>query len=132
MSGKKSRSLGCRFEREIAQIFREHGYEHVKTSRSASRFADDCKIDLVNVGEFAIQCKRSVKNWPSINELFKVEHEEYARHLMASLLIGIDTGPDLEDPVLELTPMLITKINNKDTVAVLKLQDLMRYIPSPQ
>lgn len=109
---------------------REIGYEDCKTSRSASRFADDCKIDLVNTGQFAIQCKRSKKNWPSLNELLKIEHEKYANHIASSGIFGISTEGSLVMPdfVPTLQPMLITKIDNQRTIAAMYLDDLIPLI----
>lgn len=44
-NGKRNRTAGHNYEREIAKKFRELGYEHCKTSREASKLLDNCSVD---------------------------------------------------------------------------------------
>ncbi|MCU0322686.1 MAG: hypothetical protein MUE72_09735 [Chitinophagaceae bacterium] len=65
--GKRNRSAGSNWERELAKLFRDIGYLHVVTTRSESRSRDAQKIDLINKDEgvngrlpFNIQAKNVV------------------------------------------------------------------------
>lgn len=49
--GKRNRSAGGNWERELAQKFRELGFPHVITTRLGSRLRDSQKIDLMNSDE---------------------------------------------------------------------------------
>jgi hypothetical protein len=57
MNGKRNRRVGHDFERKIAQLLRDMGYENALTSRQASRLYDDCKLDIWGV-PFNIQTKK--------------------------------------------------------------------------
>lgn len=50
-NGKRNRTAGHNFERELAEFFRGLGFSHVVTARSESKSRDDDKIDLMNTQE---------------------------------------------------------------------------------
>lgn len=50
-NGKRNRSAGNGWERELAELFRSIGFVHVVTTRSESRTRDAQKIDLMNRNE---------------------------------------------------------------------------------
>lgn len=65
-NGKRNRSAGHKWERQLAESFRLIGFPHVVTTRSESKSRDDQKIDLMNVDEgkngrfpYNIQAKNS-------------------------------------------------------------------------
>lgn len=60
-SGSKSRTKGHNFERQIAQYFRDLGYDRTITTRQGSRQMDAAKLDLCNV-PFNVQCKAVESN----------------------------------------------------------------------
>ena len=75
-----SKTKGSSYEREIAKLFRELGFEHCKTSRQARRLLDDSKIDLALV-PYNIQCKRGyAKAQPKYNEVFAEMTELLAKN----------------------------------------------------
>lgn len=49
--GKRNKSAGSGWERELAIKFRELGFPHVITTRQGSRLRDSQKIDLMNSDE---------------------------------------------------------------------------------
>jgi len=49
MGGKKSRQKGHAFERFLAQVYRDMGYEKCITSRQGSKLVDSTKIDLMHI-----------------------------------------------------------------------------------
>lgn len=51
------RNKGHAYERKIAKEFRDLGYEDCATSRYESKKMDDLKVDLVNTGDYHVQCK---------------------------------------------------------------------------
>ncbi len=58
--GNRNRQKGHDYEREIRLNFIGLGFEECMTSRYASTYYDDSKIDLVNTGCFHVQCKNSI------------------------------------------------------------------------
>lgn len=52
-NGKRNRSAGNGWERELANEFRKLGFPHVITSRKGSRLRDSQKVDLMNEDEDA-------------------------------------------------------------------------------
>lgn len=66
-----ARNKGHNYERRIAKELRDF-FPAVLTSRYASRETDDRGIDLVNTGDFAIQCKAyTAFNLGQLKETFK-------------------------------------------------------------
>lgn len=51
MGGKRNRTAGNGWEREIAELLRSIGYPHVITTRQGSRLRDSQKIDIMNSDE---------------------------------------------------------------------------------
>jgi hypothetical protein len=68
MAGKSSRVKGHTFERDMAKLFREMGWERCVTSRAESKSKDDQKIDLCFTDPFNVQCK-AVENLGSIHRV---------------------------------------------------------------
>jgi len=101
--GKSQRTKGHQFEREIARMFREIGFPDAR--RQLEYHEDDAQgVDIQGTGEFKIQCKRHKKYVP-VNKIEEIqnlsEHE---------------------------TPILITKADRKEAMAVLPLKDLLELI----
>jgi hypothetical protein len=57
---KNNRRKGHQYERELAKMFREVGYDKVKTSREASRLYDNSGIDLWGL-PYLVQAKSGYK-----------------------------------------------------------------------
>lgn len=57
MSKINGRNKGHAFERVVAEIWREAGWEKCVTSRSESKNLDDMGIDLCYTEPFIVQCK---------------------------------------------------------------------------
>lgn len=51
-NGKRNRTAGSNWERDLVQLFRSIGFPYVVTTRSESRSRDAQKIDLINKDEF--------------------------------------------------------------------------------
>lgn len=82
-NGKRNRSAGHAWERRLAEIFKDLGYEHVVTTRSESRARDNSKIDLMNKDEryngqfpFNVQAKNKVGNLRYAELLAELPKEE--------------------------------------------------------
>jgi hypothetical protein len=65
-NGKRNRTAGHDFERQIAELLRDAGFEHVITTRQGSRLRDAEGIDMMNSDElkhgrlpYNIQCKNT-------------------------------------------------------------------------
>lgn len=74
---KNSRTKGHSFERDLVHIFKEIGFEHVKTSRYASRILDDSKVDLANI---PLNLQAKIGYW-SNRPKFEVIFKEMKAHL---------------------------------------------------
>lgn len=109
-----ARNKGHTFERAIMHDFSDMGWEDVQTSRAASRLADDCKIDLVGVMPFAVQCKRMRKYAP-INEILKIDFPTFAK---------VSFG----NADIDYIPLLLTKADNLPTMAVLPWDELKKML----
>lgn len=59
MNVKNNRRRGCNYERDLAKLFRELGWNSCKTSRYASKMLDDLKVDLVSTSPFQVQAKNT-------------------------------------------------------------------------
>jgi hypothetical protein len=68
--GKSARNAGNQYEREVAQEFRDLGFDECVTSRSESKRTDDKGIDLCFTNPFNIQCKRW-KSAPAYQDTLK-------------------------------------------------------------
>lgn len=60
-NGKRNRTRGHNYERQIAQEFRELGWQTACTTRYASRMRDDQKVDIFETNPLNIQCKATNK-----------------------------------------------------------------------
>ena len=68
MGGKASRDRGHRFERRMAEEFRNIGYTDCITSRAGDKSMDEQGVDLLKTYPFNIQCKnyKQCVNYPQI------------------------------------------------------------------
>jgi hypothetical protein len=122
MSGSYNRQKGHEFEREIAEDFRTVGFPKAKTSRAASRLADDCKIDIVGVFPYAPQCKNT-QTYASTNRIEEIAWQQYVDgtdglegRKMIPLLIARAKGakkPDMVTLPWEAFKDLLTKAHGK-------------------
>lgn len=67
----RNRNAGHKFERDVAKLLRDIGFEHVVSTRSESRGRDNQGIDLMNKDElvngrlpYNIQCKSMAERVP--------------------------------------------------------------------
>jgi hypothetical protein len=74
----KNRDKGHRFERILAQLFRDMGFSYCKTSRQASRMLDDSKVDLAFI-PYNVQAK-AVKATINYQTLFESMDEELIKN----------------------------------------------------
>ena len=72
--GRTARTFGLNWERQIAQDFRTAGWSEAKTSRYASKEADDNKVDVVNIYPFSLQAKASSRAIPCPSKVLKEMH----------------------------------------------------------
>ena len=84
----RNRAAGHLWERRCAIIFRELGYEDVKTSRECSRLRDSQKVDLCNADEdksgrlpYNIQCKTLNSSAPYHRLLKELEEHNGRRQV---------------------------------------------------
>jgi hypothetical protein len=66
--GRSARIKGHQFERQMAEWWRDRGWEKCQTSRYESKMLDDKKVDLTNTPPFSCQCK-AVENLGSIHRV---------------------------------------------------------------
>lgn len=135
MSGKHSRTKGHNFEREVARQFQELGWEDAMTKRAA-RGGDwsttDDGIDIVNVEPFAVQCKR-LATYVSINTIQEIVLDRYCPRDDQGFAACIDEDNCIGcnhplDKHTEQIPLLLTKANNKPTMAVLPWEELQKIL----
>ena len=69
MKPKSRRTKGHAYEREVAQKFRDEGFEDCVTSRSESKRTDDAGIDLCYTGPWQVQCKNQERISPSPHDI---------------------------------------------------------------
>lgn len=102
MSGKRSRTKGHQFERDIAKDFRGLGFDDAK--RHLEYQAGEANgVDLSGTGRWRVQCKR------------------YAKYTNPSRIEEIqDSGDGI--------PLLITKADHKKAIACLYWSDLMKIL----
>ena len=99
-----SRNKGNAYERKLAKMFREFGFENCRTSRYESKMLDDMKVDLTNTGIFNIQAK-------AVERLSPTYHD-----ILASM--PQDTNYNL----------ICHKRKNKGSIVVLPLKDFMELM----
>lgn len=119
---KTARQKGHNFEREIAQQFRELGWEDAMTTRAA-RGGDwshtDDGMDLVGTGPFLVQCKR-LANYASVNTIEEIKPSHW--------MLPDGSHAILPHDVVGQIPLLLTRANGKPTMAVLPWDELKRLI----
>lgn len=102
---KLSRTKGHSFERHIASMFR--GIFPSARRQLEYHTADANGVDIANTGRYRIQCKR-MRVYASISKIFEVQCLDF---------LG-------EDEV----PILITRGDNLETMAVLPFRNLLELI----
>ncbi len=107
MTGKMARTKGLNFERDVAKLLRCI----YKDARRHLEYQDQEAngVDLVHTGIYKIQCKRGRK-WASISAIEEVS-------------VCTEYGE---------VPVLITKGDNKPSVAVLPLEEFIRLVSRSQ
>ena len=100
MSSNRNRDKGHDLERQVARDLKVI-FPFTKTSRAASRLADDCAIDLV-YSPFLIQCKAGYnrnrpkyeEEYAKVNERIKVNFpKDHIIHKLPFLLIHKPNAP---------------------------------------
>lgn len=118
---KYARQKGHGFEREIAKDFRELGFTDAMTTRNA-RGGDwsrsDNGTDLKGTEPYAVQCKR-LQGYCSVNTIEEIGQQYPA---IDKLLKDFTGKGDSH------IPLLLTKANNKPTMAVIPWEDLKELI----
>jgi hypothetical protein len=102
MSGKTSRTKGFSYERLIANHLKQIGYPKARR-KLEYQTSDELGIDLEHVGIYDIQCKR-LKKYASITMIEEV--------------------PAREGRI----PVLITKGDNKPSMAVIPLEHFLELV----
>lgn len=69
MKASSRRTKGHSYEREIAEKFREAGYEECVTSRSESKRTDDAGVDLCYTDPWQVQCKNQERISPAPHDI---------------------------------------------------------------
>lgn len=101
--GKANKGKGSRYERQLAQEFRDLGYKDCKTSRYASRALDDAKVDLYGL-PMNIQAKYYDSNQPNFRKV-------------------LDEMPDDK-----LTNLVFHKVSRKKDIVVMWKEDYYKLI----
>jgi|SRR6185369_14970601 len=115
-NGKRNRTAGSNWERDLVQLFRSIGFPHVVTTRSESRSRDAQKIDLINKDEF--------KNG---RLPYNVQAKNIKGHLKYAKVLG--ELPQDEGVINVILHKQTEKKNNRfvtvDKFAILRLEDFI-------
>lgn len=128
--GKLSRTKGHSFERLVSHQWQEMGWKDARTKRAARggdwSISDD-GTDLVGTEPFAVQCKRYADYVP----VKTIEEIQAEASECTSAFVGFDRAGQpvfhKGDPI-EPVPILITKADNKPTMAVIPWDELQKLI----
>lgn len=101
---KANRSKGHRFERDVVHYFKEI-FPDARRNLEFQKEAALHGVDLINTGRWRVQCKRG-KRYVSVTKIDEIN------------ICPIEAG----------CPILITKADNKDALAVLPLDELLSLI----
>lgn len=114
------RAKGHAFERTISSDFQELGFEAMTTRAKVGGnwCASDHGIDLCGTEPFLVQCKR-FKDYAPISCIEEIQIPEAIRSYWG------DSPPAV---MLDAVPLLITKADNKPTMAVLPWEELKKLI----
>lgn len=102
---KLSRTKGHSFERTCAQDFQEMGWQDARRHLEYQDGEAD-GVDLMNTPPFLIQCKRG-KGYAPINKIFEIKKNDWTEDFI---------------------PVLITKADQKPTMAVLPWAELQKLM----
>jgi hypothetical protein len=118
-NGKRNRSAGNGWERELADLFRKLGFNHVVTTRSESRSRDAQKIDLMNKDE------RDNGRLP-----YNIQAKNTTNHLKyGKVLSEMPTTPNVINVILhKQTAKVGTRFVCKDKFAILKMDDFISIV----
>lgn len=103
--GKKSNIKGKTFERDLAKQFRELGWTRALRHLEYQAQEADGGVDLINVEPFGVQAKAR-KEYAPITAIWEVKDKK-----------GV-------------VPLLITKGNRQEPMAVMKWKDLKHLLKS--
>lgn len=119
------RAKGHAFERIIAQDFQELGWDCMTTraAKGGNWCASDNGIDLFGTEPFAIQCKR-FKDYAPISCIEEVDCWA-ADHDPRVARSGVYQETNRNYPAI---PLLLTKADSKETMAVLPWTELKKLI----
>lgn len=117
-SGSYARQKGHKLERQVVNDGKAAGFTDAVTARMASKIADDCKIDVLNVGNLMIQCKSLGGRYASANVLETIDIQRYIKSVL---------GSDAEKRDFDkYIPAVVTKCNNKVPVIILPWEDFIK------
>lgn len=118
-NGKRNRSAGNGWERELAELFRTFGFPHVVTTRSESRSRDAQKIDLMNRDE------RVNGRFP-----YNIQAKNTTNHLKyGKVMAEMATTPGIINVILhKQTEKSGTRFICKDKFAILKMDDFINIV----
>lgn len=108
-----NRRKGHNFERELAKMFRELGFEFCKTVRLASRLYDNCGVDLWGI-PYLVQAKK-VKAAINYGNLIRGIEEEVKKNFPPS-------APE------HTYPIIIFHRREKDKLVVMKEEDFLELL----
>lgn len=118
-NGKRNKSAGSGWERELAQEFRKIGFPDVITTRQGSRELDAKKIDLMN---------------SNLSKNGRLEYNVQAKNVKGHLAYGkiLDELPKEDSIINVVLHKQTTKVKNrfvcKDKFAILYLKDFLELI----
>lgn len=118
-NGKRNRSAGNGWERELADLFRKLGFPHIVTTRSESRSRDAQKIDLMNKDE------RVNGRFP-----YNVQAKNVTGHLKyGKVMAEMATTPGVINVILhKQTEKTGERFILKDKFAILKMDDFINIV----
>jgi hypothetical protein len=118
-NGKRNRSAGNGWERELAEIFRKLGFPHIVTTRSESRSRDAQKIDLMNKDE------RTNGRFP-----YNVQAKNVTGHLKyGKVMAEMATTPNVINVILhKQTEKVGSRFIVKDRFAILRMDDFIDIV----
>lgn len=118
-NGKRNRSAGNGWERELAELFRSLGFTDVVTSRAESRARDAQKVDLMNKDE------RNNGRLP-----YNVQAKNTTNHLKyGKVLSEMPNTPNVVNVILhKQTEKTGNRFICKDKFAILKMEDFITIV----
>lgn len=125
--GKRNKTKGSSYERDVASMLRSLGLTKVKTSRASSRLYDDCKIDhwgaqLPNGQLILTQCKCGyVANRPKADVEFRKQKEEIEKHFPPGSL-------ELSEDNIQILFHKINDYKEENHLVTIKMKDFKKLL----